>query len=175
MAESRFDQWVERNAALWPELTGRSATSSAAGKPPPVVAAALVALVAAGGLTVPSLIADGPDLIAAPAPDNVTVLVSDPTAFAMEALLLGEVTVVQNCLGVNDQVVVWPPDTLVDSTNPLTITVPNLGSYRLGDQIKLGGGSVSRPDPDSSIPWTIGTLEIPKACGDFVFLAAPAR
>ena len=103
---------------------------------------------------------------------EVTVLVSDPTQASMQALLSGRLRVLRGCLGVGDSVVVWPPGTSTDSGDSLRITIPNLGSYGLGDDIELGGGYAERPH-EGSQPWQLDTMTVPEGCGETVFLAGP--
>jgi hypothetical protein len=104
-------------------------------------------------------------------PGAVTVLVSKPMGSGMDALGGGQLEVLGTCLGAGGTVVVWPVGTKVTSTNPLKISIPNLGSFSLGDTVRIGGGGVPRPSP--SEPWIVGGVEVPESCTDQgVFLAA---
>lgn len=82
---------------------------------------------------------------------DVTVLVGEDTGAGMDALLSGELTVIDGCLGVRQYVVIWPHGTDVTDDDPLTIEVPDLGTFTLGDTVELGGGEVSTNSDTSEL------------------------
>ncbi len=57
-----------------------------------------------------------------------------------DAMVTGEVSVVHGCLGIGDDVAVWPHGTrVVDPAGPV-IDVPGLGTVTVGDQVRGAGG-----------------------------------
>ena len=73
---------------------------------------------------------------------DVTVLVAAPAVDGMDALGGGRLEVVGGCLGASGSVIVWPHGTEVVAEDPLTISIPDVGTYRLGDDVRIGGGYV---------------------------------
>ena len=69
------------------------------------------------------------------------------------------------------------PGTKVVSNEPLTISIPNNGTYAIGDEVKVGGGVVHDPSSDASVkPLKLGTVTVPASCARHeVFLAGPSR
>ena len=56
------------------------------------------------------------------------------------AMVTGEVSVVDGCLGIGDDVAVWPHGTrVVDPAGPV-IEVPGLGTVTVGDRVRGAGG-----------------------------------
>lgn len=109
------------------------------------------------------------------APD-VEVVVSDPTAGGMAALLSGRLAVVDGCLGVRDSVVIWPPGTVVIDGQPLRIEIPGVGEVGVDESIELGGGYVEEGSEAADGPLRLGTIEVPAKCRqNSVFLAAPTE
>jgi len=80
---------------------------------------------------------------------DVSVLIGEDTGSGKDALLSGELTVIDGCLGISQYVVIWPHDTEVTDDDPLTIEVPDIGTFTLGDTIELAGGEAS-PNFDTS-------------------------
>lgn len=107
------------------------------------------------GLAVASLLltACRDDAPAAPEPESTgqgqlisagdtTVLVGAPTNSGNLALGGGRLEKVGGCLGAGGNVIVWPGGTRVAKNNPLTIEIPEGGTFTLGDQVQLGGGMI---------------------------------
>lgn len=70
----------------------------------------------------------------------------------------GSVTLAGDCLGINQMAVIWPHGTTVVDTDPLTITVPGVGSLSVGDHVSGGGADFSFDHlPD-------GIDEVPSGC-----------
>jgi hypothetical protein len=106
---------------------------------------------------------------------DVTVLVAAPAMDGMDALGGGRLEVVGGCLGASGSVVVWPYGTEVVSEEPLTISIPDIGTYRLGDDVRVGGGYVLE-HTGSDVPpgpYDAGGVTVPAACAAYdVFLAS---
>jgi hypothetical protein len=102
------------------------------------------------------------------------VLVSEPTDAWMEALGGGRLEVVGGCLGVSGSVIVWPPGTEVVKDKPLTIDIPDYGTFALGDQVQVAGGFVlehssRHVDPG---PYRAGGVTVPAKCAEHdIFVA----
>ena len=64
---------------------------------------------------------------------------------------------VGDCLGLGDNVVIWPPGTKVVSGDPLTIDVPGLRSVAVGDSIEGGGLDYGQREPPDG-------LKVPESC-----------
>jgi hypothetical protein len=79
---------------------------------------------------------------------NVSVLVSEPTSTGMLSLMSGRLEVVGECLGANGSVIVWPPGTDVVKQDPLTIDIPDKGTFTIGDEVQVGGGLVLQRSGD---------------------------
>lgn len=81
-------------------------------------------------------------------PDGLLVVATGSTSGGMDALISGELVRGEGgCLSVEtpDGVVllVFPRGTeLVDDDGPPGVAVPGQGTYRLGDDVELGGGEV---------------------------------
>lgn len=105
---------------------------------------------------------------------DVTVLVSERTGAGMEALGGGRIEVVGGCLGARGSVIVWPHGTEVVKEEPLTIDIPNYGTFALGDEVQVGGGYVlehssSNVEPG---PYEVGGVTVPAECAEHdIFLA----
>ena len=65
---------------------------------------------------------------------------SERVNFGMDAVLGGSLEVLGGCLGVGGVVVVWPHGTDVVDEDPVTIEIPGMGRYTVGDQVEIGGG-----------------------------------
>lgn len=97
---------------------------------------------------------------------GVAVLVSEPTDAWMEALGGGRLEVVGGCLGASGSVIVWPPGTEVVKDNPLTIDIPDYGTFALGDEVQVAGGFVlehSSRNVEPS-PYPAGGVTVPAEC-----------
>ena len=105
---------------------------------------------------------------------EVTVLVSERTGSGMDALGGGRLEVVGGCLGAGGYVFVWPHGTEVVDDEPLTIDVPGLGTFGLGDEVEVGGGFVlehSSQDVEPG-PHDVAGVTVPAGCAEHdVFLA----
>jgi hypothetical protein len=105
---------------------------------------------------------------------NVSVLVSGPTSTGMLSLMNGRLEVVGDCLGANGSVIVWPPGTDVVKQDPLTIDIPDNGTFTLGDDVHLGGGLVVQHPIDDVEPGPIEVagVSVPAECAKHdIFLA----
>lgn len=105
---------------------------------------------------------------------EVSVLVSERPSGGMDALKSGPLEVVGGCLGSGGSVIVWPYGTKVVDEDPLTIEIPDTGTFTLGDQVQVGGGFVlehtSEEQPLGS--FEAGGVTAPRACAEHdVFLA----
>ncbi len=128
------------------------------------VAAALLTLAALGGCGGQVTDAGG-----------VTVLVAAPAPDGMDALGGGRLEVVGGCLGASGSVVVWPHGTEVVIEEPLTISIPDVGTYRLGDDVRIGGGYVLEHTSSDVAPgpYDAGGVTVPASCAAYdVFLAS---
>jgi hypothetical protein len=105
---------------------------------------------------------------------DVTVLVSERADAGMDALGGGRIEVVGGCLGASGYVIVWPHGTEVVNDDPLTIDIPNYGTFTVGEDVEVGGGFVlehsSREvEPE---PYQAGGVTVPAECARYdVFLA----
>lgn len=120
-----------------------------------------VALMSVAGLTLPS--ACGGQVISS---GDVPVLVSKPADAGMDALGGGRIEVVGGCLGASGYVIVWPHGTEVVNDDPLTIDIPNYGTFAVGDDVEVGGGFVlehssSEVEPG---PYQAGGVTVPAEC-----------
>lgn len=93
---------------------------------------------------------------------EIRVLVGERTTSGSDAQLVGVVTDVGGCLGVDEFAVVWPHGTEVVSQDPLAVDVPGNGRVELGDSVELGGGMITEGPPAG--PVTVGDLVVPVAC-----------
>ncbi len=73
---------------------------------------------------------------------DVTVLVSERADAGMDALGGGRIEVVGGCLGAGGYVIVWPHGTDVIDDDPLTIDIPDYGTFTVGDDVQVAGGFV---------------------------------
>lgn len=92
----------------------------------------------------------------------------------MDALGGGHLEVVGGCLGADGIVIVWPHGTKVLDDDPLTIEVPDNGTFSLGDVVRLGGGMVVEHSSTNLEPgpYEVGGITVPDECSDHdVFLA----
>ncbi len=90
--------------------------------------------------------------------DGVKVLVGTDDGNDMAGVgLEGEVTLVGECLGLGESLIIWPPGTKIIAEDPLAIKVPDLGIVRVGDHIEGGGQTYHIADPPDG-------LEIPSGC-----------
>ncbi|MEE6274456.1 hypothetical protein V2J56_13990 [Georgenia sp. MJ206] len=141
----------------------------------PLVRSRVTATVVAGAVM--GLVAgcDGGAVVEA---GDVTVLVSEPLGYGMDALLVGRLEVVGGCLGAGGSVVVWPEGTQVVNEDPVTISIPGEGTFTVGDDVEVGGGYVHEPGAGTSGsgPSEVGGVGVPAACAAYgVFLASPGR
>jgi len=107
---------------------------------------------------------------------TATVLVSRPTSNSMYAILEGAVSVEDGCLGVDDNVLIWPPGTTVARRDPLVIEVPHLGKFQVGDHVRLAGGYIQEmPGSPANLKNGHLGLTVPSDCAkDSIWLAGPA-
>jgi hypothetical protein len=102
------------------------------------------------------------------------VLVSQRAAGGMDALGGGRVEVVGGCLGASGSVIVWRHGTEVVKDDPLTIDIPNYGTFAFGDQVEVGGGYVAKHSSDNVEPgpYQVGGVTVPAECAKHdIFLA----
>ena len=105
---------------------------------------------------------------------DVSVLVSERATSGMDALGGGRLEVVGGCLGADGTVIVWPHGTKVVNEDPLTIDIPDNGSFSLGDQVQVGGGYVLEHSSDRrpAGPFEVAGVTVPSSCAEHdVFLA----
>ena len=105
---------------------------------------------------------------------EVTVLVSKDLDAGMSAELTGRLEVVGGCLGANQSTVIWPHGTEVVNEDPLRIEIPTVGTFGLGDELRIGGGYVlehtsTHVEPG---PFEEGGVTVPADCAAHdIFLA----
>jgi hypothetical protein len=105
---------------------------------------------------------------------DVSVLVSERATSGMDALGGGQLEVVGGCLGADGTVIVWPPGTEVVNEDPLTIDIPDSGTFTLGDRVQVGGGYVLEHSSDGPAagPFEVAGVTVPSSCAEHdVFLA----
>ena len=74
--------------------------------------------------------------------------------------------------------VVWPFGTKVVDTDPLTIEIPEKGTFALGQEVNVGGGFVLEHSSSArtSGPLEVSGVTVPTDCADHdVFLALWGR
>ena len=71
---------------------------------------------------------------------DAAVLVAAPADSGFDAGVTGEVTIVDGCLGIGDNVAVWPFGTRVTDSDGPVIDVPDLGTITVGDRVAGAGG-----------------------------------
>lgn len=106
---------------------------------------------------------------------RATVLVGGWSASGADALDEGPVTVVSGCLGIGSGVVVWPHGTTVVGRSPVTVHIPNLGTFAEGEQVHVGGSPVATAGghPPGKA-FDVAGVTVPAACaGRDVFVAGP--
>ncbi|MCZ3390149.1 MAG: hypothetical protein LH645_13780 [Actinomycetia bacterium] len=105
---------------------------------------------------------------------DTAVLVSKRTGDGMDARGGGRVEVVGGCLGASGNVIVWPHGTRVTDESPLTISIPDYGTFALGDDVEVGGGFVLEHS-DTTVkpgPYEVGGVTVPANCAEYdIFLA----
>lgn len=134
----------------------------------------LAALVAVVGVAVLAWVRAGQGRVTEV--DEARVLVAERTRSAMHAFSSGELAMVGGCLGIVDNVVIWPNGTHVVDEEPLRIEVPGLGEYGVGDVIETGGGWVSEPSSAQAAPESLVArgVPVPEECAAHpVFVMAP--
>lgn len=105
---------------------------------------------------------------------DTTVLVSEFPTGGMDAQGGGRIEVVGGCLGASGVVVVWPHGTQVVSDDPLTISIPDNGTFALGDDVEVGGGNVLEHTSTAVEPgpYEVGGVTVPAKCAEHdIFLA----
>ena len=105
---------------------------------------------------------------------ETTVLVGQRTNGGDDALGGGTLEIVGGCLGASGSVIVWPHGTKVVDENPLTIDIPDKGTFSLGDQVEVPGGFVLEHPSDDVVagPYKIGSITVPAQCAEHdVFVA----
>jgi hypothetical protein len=105
---------------------------------------------------------------------DTTVLVSEFPRSGMDALGGGRLEVVGGCLGASGTVIVWPYRTRVVSEDPLTISIPDRGTFALGDDVEIGGGYVLEHTSTAVEPgpYEVGGVTVPAECAENdIFLA----
>ncbi|MFO6454464.1 MULTISPECIES: hypothetical protein [unclassified Aeromicrobium] len=105
---------------------------------------------------------------------DATVLVGERSSSGADALGGGTLELVGGCLGASGVVVIWPVGTDVVDEDPLTIDIPDLGEFSIGDRVEVPGGMVvessSKTVPPG--PLSIAGVTVPEACAEHdVFLA----
>jgi len=85
-------------------------------------------------------------------PDGTHVLVSGPRDGGEDALLPGRLEVVDGCLGVSGQVVVWPHGTEVAPAGEEALVLPSGELVPLGGEVELGGGSFAWDELPGAAP-----------------------
>lgn len=93
----------------------------------------------------------------------------------MDALGGGTLEVVGGCLGADGNVIVWPHGTEVVDENPLTIRIPGVGRFALGDEVRVAGGFVLEHSSETVEPgpYEVAGVEVPAECAEHdVFLAS---
>ncbi|MFC3690339.1 hypothetical protein ACFOLH_18480 [Aquipuribacter hungaricus] len=96
----------------------------------------------------------------APAPTRVVVA---EEVDGMEALISGRLTATGGCLGIDEQLTVFPVGTTVLHPDPLQIEIPGRGKFTIGDSISLGGGHTSPTTDTEGRQVAAGTV-IPAEC-----------
>jgi hypothetical protein len=98
--------------------------------------------------------------------EEVTVLVSEPADGGMDALGGGRLEVVGGCLAASGVVMVWRHGTKVVAEEPLTIDIPSHGTFALGDDVQVVGGSVLEHSFADVEPGTYraGGVDVPAEC-----------
>ena len=92
----------------------------------------------------------------------------------MDALGGGNLEVVGGCLGANGSVIVWPHGTEVVQKNPLTIEIPDYGTFALRDEVQVAGGYVLEHSSDHVEPrdHQVAGVTVPAECAKHdIFLA----
>jgi hypothetical protein len=105
---------------------------------------------------------------------DVSVLVSERATSGMDALGGGRLEVVGGCLGASGSVIVWPHGTKVVNEDPLTIDIPDNGTFTLGEELRVGGGFVLEHSPGDRVadPFEVAGVTVPTSCSEHdVFLA----
>jgi hypothetical protein len=131
----------------------------------------LVGAVSAVGLTLLSGCGGEGEVIATG--DDV-VLVSERTGDGMDAMGGGRLEVVGGCLGARGVVIVWPHGTEVIADDPLTVDIPDYGTFTVGDEVWVGGGNVVEHSSDDIEPgpYEVAGVTVPAACAKHdIFLA----
>lgn len=98
----------------------------------------------------------GPVLIATP---DAAVLIAAPADGGNDASIAGAVTIVDGCLGIGDNVAVWPSGTRVTEPEGPVINVPNLGTITIGDDVEGAGGYMPAKSFDD-----VWSLSVPDSC-----------
>lgn len=96
------------------------------------------------------------------------MLVSEFPSGGMDAQGGGRLEVLGGCLGAGGSVIVWPHGTRVMDEDPLTIEVPDNGTFGPGDEAQLGGGWVPEHSSDNVEPgpYEIGGVTVPAECAE---------
>jgi hypothetical protein len=92
----------------------------------------------------------------------------------MDAALTANLEVVGSCVGAGGAVVVWPFGTRVVEDDPLTIEIPDNGTFALGQEVSVGGGFVLEHSSSAREPGPleVSDVTVPTECADHdVFLA----
>ena len=106
--------------------------------------------------------------------NGVVVLVGERSGDEMDALGGGQLEVLDGCLGAGGAVIVWPHGTTITDEDPLTIEIPENGSFGVGDTVSVGGGYVLEHSSTTREPgpFEIAGVEVPAACADHdIFLS----
>jgi hypothetical protein len=92
----------------------------------------------------------------------------------MDGLGGGTLAVVGGCLGASGSVIVWPHGTEVVQDDPVTVEIPDYGTFALGDEVQVAGGYVLEHSSDHVEPgdYAVGGVTVPAECARHdVFLA----
>ncbi|HET7736536.1 MAG TPA: hypothetical protein VFK52_11200 [Nocardioidaceae bacterium] len=88
---------------------------------------------------------------------DIHVLVAPPASGGEDARVGGRLTLVGDCLGIDQDVALWPSGTSIKSSDPLVIEVPGFGSLEIGDIVEGAGGY-------TTVALHSGEPEVPEAC-----------
>jgi hypothetical protein len=100
----------------------------------------------------------GPGTVAAEQVSGDTFVLLDSSTLGLDARVSGKVSLVGDCLGIDNTVVLWPAMTQVVSQDPLVVELPNAGRVRVGDTVQGAGGRVDAATHGEGV-------EVPNSCG----------
>lgn len=106
--------------------------------------------------------------------NGVTVLVGERANGGMAAQGGGRLEVLDGCLGASGTVIVWPFGTEIVDNDPITIDIPENGTFALGDDVTVSGGYVLEHSSTAreSGPFEVAGVTVPRGCAEHdIFLA----